>query len=269
MKEKIGILDCDSMLYSAFLDKKVIDEQTGEPLKIDGKFVYIPKTDKEIEETLDGIMYNIFQEGEFTHYIAFVKGNNTIGDRLIINPNYKQQRSKEIPEKWEFTKQYAISKWNAIEVNGLEVDDAVRITNINISNSHVVSIDKDLLWLAGENFNWRKNEWNSVNNQQEEEYLSRSLVCGDGVDNLHGIYGKGPAYCDKNNIKFVWDAFKAYIIELGLEAGVDEFYKNFKCLYILKESNKFEIPASIKINKNEDETTTYPSRSTSGRLPNP
>lgn len=246
-KVKIGVIDFDSIIYSSFYGNKVADEVTGEPKKVDGKFVIVPKTDDEIKATLDGIMYHICKEGEFTHYVGFVKGKDTIKDRLSINPDYKQQRTKEIPEKWEFTKQYAIERWNIIEVNDIEVDDAVRITYSNIPDSHIVAIDKDLLNLAGTHFNWRKNEWVEVSDREEEEYLSKSLIVGDTVDNLKGIPGKGEAYCKKNDIRFVWDAFKAYIIELGLSKGVEEFYKNFKCLYILEHSDKFKIPSVIPL----------------------
>jgi len=266
---KVAVLDIDSMLYSAFMPNKVADPETGEPLKIDGKFVYTPKTDEQIEQSLDGMMYHMFAEGGFTHYLSFVKGTDTIKDRLIANPSYKQQRNKEQPEKWEFTKQYAINRWGTIEVNNIEVDDAVRICIRRISNSHAVAIDKDVLWLEGTNFNWRKCEWTTVNAQQEEEYLSRSLICGDTVDNLKGLPGKGEAYCDKHNIYTVPDAFRAYINELGLERGVDEFYRHFKCLYILTESPYFtEIPTPLEVPKikQNDESEVNESRSTSRKL---
>lgn len=126
-KEKIALIDADSIIFSAFHGKKVMDDITGEPAKIDGKFVIIPKTDQEIQESLDFYFTDIFKNGEFTHYIIFVKGHNTIADRIKANPNYKIQRNKEIPEKWEFTKQYAIEKWKAIEINDIEVDDAINI----------------------------------------------------------------------------------------------------------------------------------------------
>ncbi len=260
----------DSMLYSAFMPNKVNDPETGEPKKEDGKFVYTPKTDDEIRATLDGIMYHIFKEGEFTHYIAFVKGSNTTNDRLIINPEYKNQRSKEIPEKWGITKQHAIEKWGAIEVSDIEVDDAVRITNINTADSHIVAIDKDLLWLKGYNFNWRKNEWYFIDQDLEEEYLSRSLIIGDTVDNLKGLPGKGEKYCDKWAIKKISQALEHYMNEYGLGRGVDEFYKNFKCLYILENSDKFtEIPNPIEVPKIEiNESEVNRSRSSTGELSN-
>lgn len=264
-RQRIALIDADSILYSAFYGNKVADDITGEPKKEDGKFVIVPKTDQEIRDTLDGIFHNIFEEGKFTHYIIFVKGNNTTDNRLSFNSDYKQHRTKETPEKWEFTKQYAIERWGAIEVNDIEVDDAIRICSVNMLDSYIVAIDKDLLWLAGENFNWRKNEWTNVSDREEEEYLAKSLIIGDTVDNIKGLPGKGESYCKKNDIRFVWDAFKAYVIELGLQRGVDEFYRNFKALYILEESDKFaELPIPIKIEYDNGENRK--SRSTTGEL---
>lgn len=268
MSEKIALIDGDSIIYSAFYGKKVADEVTGEPKKEDGKYVIVPKTDEEIQESLDGILYHIFNEGKFTHYILFLKGEKTIADRLIYNPDYKQHRTKEIPEKWEFTKQYAVDRWKAEVIDDIEVDDAVRICSLRIANSHIVAIDKDLLWLTGENFNWRKNEWSTVSTEEEEAYLAQSLIIGDTVDNIKGIPGKGESYCKKKGIYDLKSAFGAYIDELGFLKGVNEFYKNFKCLYILEESDKYtEIPTPIKIDEN-DNGENKRSRSTTGELQN-
>lgn len=127
-----------------------------------------------------------------------------------------------------------------------------------------VAIDKDILWLEGINFNWRKNEFINVTKEQAEEYLAKSLIIGDAVDNIKGIPGKGESFCAKNNIIKIKDAFLAYITEYGIGKGVDEFYKNFKCLYILESSEKFtELPTPIKI-----EYENKASRSSSGDLQN-
>lgn len=267
MSERIALIDSDSILYSAFYGNKVVDDVTGEPKKEDGKFVIVPKTDEQIMETLDGIFHHIFTEGKFTHYIIFVKGNNTTVDRLEANPEYKQHRTKEIPEKWEFTKQYAIEKWGAIEVNDIEVDDAIRICSRNMPNSYIVAIDKDLLWLSGENFNWRKNEWTYITPAMEEMYFCRSMIVGDTVDNIKGIPGKGEKYCIKNNIDSICQVLNEYINEYGASKGVNEFYKNFKALYILEESDKFtQLPTPIKIEYDNGENRE--SRSTAGNLSN-
>lgn len=273
MNEKIAIIDTDSIIHSAFYGNKVMDEYTGEPKKEDGKFVIIPKTKKQIEESFDGIFKHIFEEGQFTHYIAFVKGNNTIGDRLLINPDYKQQRTKVVNEEWEPTCQYAMERWGCIEINDMEVDDAVRIANINIPNSHIVAIDKDLLWLEGTNFNWRKNEWITVSKEEELKYLCRSMIIGDGVDNVHGLKGKGEKWCDKMGIEDLEDVLQAYCFHYNddYKVAVTEFNKNFQCLYILKEKEGFNVPKPIEITIktgenaiNEEEIT--PSRSSARKI---
>lgn len=265
-EERIALIDGDSILYTAFYGNKKADEITGEPMKVDGKFVIIPKTEQEIMETLDGILHNIFEEGNFSHYILFVRGENCRKDRMEVNPEYKQNRVKEIPKDWEFTKQYAVERWKAEVINDIEVDDAIRICSRNIKNSYIVAIDKDLLWLSGENFNWRKNEWTKVDEYQEEEYFSRSMIIGDTVDNIKGIPGRGEAFCNKYKIKTISEAFNMYFSELGPQKGMDEFYKNFKCLYILEQSDKYtQLPHPIKIEYN-DNGENKGSRSTTGNL---
>lgn len=268
-EEKIALIDGDSILYTAFYGNKKADEITGEPMKVDGKFVIIPKTEQEIMETLDGILHNLFEEGDFSHYILFIRGENCRKDRMEINPEYKQNRVKEIPREWEFTKQYAIEKWKAEIIDDIEVDDAIRICSKNIKNSHIVAIDKDLLWLEGKNFNWRKNEWTIVGKKEEEYYFSRSLVIGDTVDNVKGIKGKGEAFCNKIQINTIPDAFVAYLNEIQpKDKAVEEFFKNFKSLYILEQSDKYtQLPHPIKIEYNDDGENKG-SRSTTGNLSN-
>lgn len=268
MSRKVALIDMDSILFTAFYGKKVNDPMTGEPKREDGKFVIIEKTDEEIEESLDGIMKMIFETGEFTHYIGFVKGKNTINTRLAIYPEYKQGRPPT-PERWEFTKAYAIKAWNAVPIDNIEVDDAIRIASLNIPDSHIVAIDKDLLWLAGTNFNWRKNEWITVTKEQEAKNFAVSMICGDTVDKISGLKGKGDKYCEKNNIETLEGVFKAYLEHYYPSSkAVYEFYRTFTVLNMLEESGHFTVmPTPIKISETDEQETTV-SRSASGGLPN-
>ena len=117
-------------IYNLFDNRPILTISSKGMLFKNGLF----KEWTEIKETLNGIFHHIFVEGNFTHYIAYVKGENTIVDRLKYYPDYKQQRTKEIPEKWEFTKQYAIEKWGVIPINNIEVDDAVRQVTLTTQN---------------------------------------------------------------------------------------------------------------------------------------
>ena len=128
MTNRIAIVDLDSVLFSIGNGNKVLDEN-NEPIKRDGKFVYIDKTEAELIDSADYFMTDILKSCECDSYIAYIKGKNT-GFRKQFNPDYKSLRPKESPKFWEFVKSYLIDKWRAVEVNNIEVDDAICSTNL-------------------------------------------------------------------------------------------------------------------------------------------
>ena len=109
MQNKIAVIDADSLIFTAFHPNKVLDSE-GNPLRENNKFIYEDKTEQQIEESVDSLIHNILSNGEFTHYVGFVKGIRTILDRIKINPLYKANRPNEQPKFWEFTKRYFIEK---------------------------------------------------------------------------------------------------------------------------------------------------------------
>ena len=85
-----------------------------------------------------------------------------------------------------------------------------------------------------------------------EQYFWGSVITGDTADNIKGIPGKGPAF-----IKKLWEECKEinlfksrviceYINYFGEEAGIDEFYKNYKCLKIKDSYEGIEFIEPIK-----------------------
>jgi len=254
---KIAIIDCDSIAYIAFHPNKVLDAN-GNPLRENNKFVYQDKSERQIEASLDSLMDNILSSGGFTDYIGFVKGKNTIINRLSINPLYKSNRNAKQPKFWEFTKQSMIQRWKAVEVNGLEVDDAVNITRLNIKDSFITAIDKDLLSLEGTHYNWKKNEWVTVNTGEADTAFWSDMICGQPGDGLIGLKGKGEKYVEQlfkpnvlapdlelwvpNYVK-VLQAYYDYYKDF--EIALDEYTKMYKCLKILDKSEGFVIPEPI------------------------
>ena len=64
-------------------------------------------------------------------------------------------------------------------MDNIEVDDAVSITRNSIKDSYTVAIDKDLLWTRGCNYNWSKNEWVTVNDDEAKYYFWKSMIVGE------------------------------------------------------------------------------------------
>lgn len=171
----IAIIDLDSIMFTAAHPNKVLDE-FEQPLRENNKFVYKDKSMEEMFTSADDLMSSILGKCEADGYIAFIKGKGNF--RYEHNTEYKANRPKESPSWWKELKQYFIDKWNAIEVNGIEVDDAVNITRLQVEDSFIVALDKDLLSLEGTHYNWRTDKW--FTNSKEEACLAfwKSMIVG-------------------------------------------------------------------------------------------
>lgn len=238
--ERIGIIDLDSCVFSIGYAKDCI------------------KSNKQLEEHSDLLMNSILTKSECTGYIGYIKGNETIKDRLVFNSEYKQNRKSGKPEYWEYVKQYLIDKWNAIEVHGMEVDDAVNITRLKLENSSIIAIDKDLLTLEGRHYNWRKDEWNENDKNDAAYNFWCSMITGDVADNIKGIPKKGIKFAENlltgvgHNSIMNELIFHEYLKEFGSNKGIEEFYKNYKSLRMLDEKEGFIIPEVIKYDMKEN-----------------
>lgn len=261
---KCAIIDLDSVIFTAGHPNKQLDEN-GFPMRTedDKKFLYIEKSADELIESARELMISILTKSGATHYIAFVKGSNTLKGRKDINPEYKANRKLESPVWFNFLKDYYITQWKAVEVNDMEVDDAVNISYLNTKDSFRCAIDKDLLSLQGTNYNWSKNEWIENTYVQEERYFWTSMITGDTIDNIRGIPGKGIKYAEKLfnvspeiSTDLMCKVLIAYVSEFAnRDIGIKEFSKNYFSLKILDGFPGFVCPEIIEFNLNEYKET--------------
>ncbi len=245
--QKTAIIDLDSLCYTAFHPNKKLD-QFGVPMRTEDnkKFIYEDKSEEEIELSCDNLMRMVLENSNTTNYLAFIKGKNTIARKLAVDETYKQDRLKESPKMWSFTKEYFIKKHKAISVDNIEVDDAVNIARLNIPGAFICAIDSDLLGLEGTHYNWKKGEWITCTKEQELFKFWKDMIQGTH-NNTKGIPKKGPRYVEKlfNNIN-VEDCEKIvlneYLNYFGKEKGISEYNKNFVCLKILDSYEDMEFP---------------------------
>lgn len=70
------------------------------------------------------MMQNILDETGASSYKCFLSGDNNF--RYTINPDYKQNRKDKVdPIHRQACKDFLVSDWNAIVVDGYEADDAL------------------------------------------------------------------------------------------------------------------------------------------------
>lgn len=252
MESDIAIIDLDSVMFTIAHPNKVLDEN-GVPKKENGKFVYIEKSIDEMYNCADQIMSSILKLSKAKGYIAFIKGKGNF--RYSANSDYKANRPEESPHWWKPVKQYLINNWFAIEVNDIEVDDAVNITRLNIPNSFICAIDKDLLFLEGKHYNWRKNEWVETTKEEAHYKFWSDMIIGQPGDNIKGIPGKGVAAAKsilKDSVCFSATIIENYIQHFGEYEGIKQFYKNYISLKILESYEGFSIPQISKVNSAEE-----------------
>lgn len=255
---KLAIIDMDSVMFSIGNGIKLLDE-SGEPLRKDGKFVYRDKTPKELIESADFMMKDILSSCGATHYLAYIKGKNT-RFRAEYKEDYKANRPKESPKWWKFVKEYLKLQWKIIEVDNIEVDDMVSITSRMVQDSFIVAIDKDLLQLPGRHFNWRTKEFVTTTGEEAKRQFWVDMISGQPGDNIKGIPGKGPKYVEKafgestDESELAVKTFMEYLKAFDIDLGIKEFVANYRSLYILQDHPDFVLPDPVEVNIESKET---------------
>lgn len=227
----LGLFDADHVSFIACYNK------VNEP----------EKTLDEVYNNVDSYINRIFREINLDYYIGFL----TIGRnfRYNINPEYKANRKDgpKIPFIKE-SKDYMIEKWSFIFHTDLEADDLIGIYNKYYSikdsdrinyNTIIISPDKDLLTLQGNIYNPKSKESRYMSEKESNNKLFCQMITGDTVDGIKGLNKKGIKFAEKiltdNDITNFVKGFEFYLLEHGREKGIEEFYKNYKCLKILTE----------------------------------
>ncbi len=236
-KPIINIFDSDFIPFYVLNIKKGEEEKTLEQYKYQ----------------CDNFIENINKATNADYYIGYL----TIGKcfRYDINPSYKANRKYDnLPKYLNELKEYLANNHNFIGQVGYEADDLV--ISFKAQNSQyesiIVSPDKDILNLEGKHFNPRKMEFKETSNEESIEYFWKSMICGDTIDGIKGIPGKGEKYFynevyneENLGIGLPFLIFNEYIQNFGEYEGIKEFYKNFMSLRLV-DTIKLE---DIKLNK--------------------
>jgi hypothetical protein len=221
--ERVAIIDADSICFIAHWnsDSKSFDK----PLD-------------DILQSTDQIISNILITIGASKYIGFVGYGRCI-ERDAVYPEYKANRKDRQPlEHLRTIKDYMVEKWQFIALHGIEADDMVNSVRVKVDGSIVCAIDKDLLMLEGTHYNYKKNEWVTVSEQEAALYFWKSMIIGDSADNIKGLEGKGKAFADKLLLNIEDEqslriaVFEEYIDHYGEYEGISKFYQNYICLKI-------------------------------------
>lgn len=175
----------------------------------------------------EDLVDSILVATEATEFDLYLTGKDNF--RYTIYPEYKAHRPKEKPFWLEKIRQYLIATFNAKVIDGQEADDALGIEQAgvlalneiyhNISPGEdidggeayasdgvyfskqeetvICSIDKDLLMIPGQHYDFVKDKFTYISEEQGLKNFYMQCLTGDRADNIKGIPGIGPKKAQK------------------------------------------------------------------------
>ena len=142
-----------------------------------------------IEETISRIL----EATESTSYQIYLSAPREGTFRYELNPDYKGNRKQPKPIHYQLLKDYLIQKYGAIVAVNEEADDLLGIEQSSNEDTIIVSIDKDLLQIAGNHYNFVTKEFITIDEDEGRLFFYLQLLMGDKADNIPGITGIGIA----------------------------------------------------------------------------
>lgn len=159
----------------------------------------ITKINTQMDKLMSGREYEII-------YIIGGEGNY----RKELDESYKAHRGQK-PFYAEYVKEHLKEQTGAICIKGVESDDVIAlVAEMDLANTVIVSLDKDLRNLPCNHYNPDSEAYVSVDSPDGARSFLRQIVTGDSVDNIKGIPGLGKVASETvvdNLPELTWDCF--------------------------------------------------------------
>ena len=222
---------------------------------------YQLETEEDVKLTIDRALDNILlgcskyveDVSGYTLFLTDNKGNY----RKKIDKDYKGNRTNmRKPVHLELIFEYVKDKYNAEVTWGQEADDGLGINQTD--KTVICTTDKDLLMIPGAHYNWVKDEYQYVSEEQGRRFFYTQVLTGDPVDNIKGIPGIGKAKAKKilgdetDEIELcqrVWEAFLQYYmkendndLKKASQAAYKDYIKTGRLIKIREAPKELWVP---------------------------
>lgn len=190
----------------------------------------------------DMILFN-----EFGEYEAYLTGKGNFRQKVATTAEYKGNRTAAKPQHYNALRDYLVEKWGAVVIEGQEADDeiGIRAYELDPEEYTICSIDKDLDMLRGQHYNFVKNTFYEVTEEEAIFNFYKQILTGDRVDNIIGIKGIGDVKA-KRILKECKDENEMYLAVLEAYQGNSErVLENGRLLWIRRARNQVWQPPSL------------------------
>jgi 5'-3' exonuclease len=175
----------------ALVDGDIIVHRVGYTTNNDEEWVAEARS----SEMLD----NILTETSATQFEVWLSDARERTFRAALSADYKANRlNQPRPKHYDFIKGYLIRECGARIASEMEADDSLGIAQDKSGVETVIcSIDKDLLQIPGQHYNFVKKEWACVTEWEGLVWFYKQILIGDSTDNVQGCKGIGPVKAGK------------------------------------------------------------------------
>lgn len=192
------IVDADSLIYAAgfsadvgvakeFMENLGCDREKADELALDEDYLVMALGN--LKQQLQDCV-KPFDSSKAQFYLT--GSGNYRYDIATIAP-YKGNRVNKKPRYYNELREYAVQKWGAVVVEGMEADDAVSIEQWKHKDKStvLVGIDKDLRNTPGHHYNPRKQEHSYLTLAEADLNFWMQVATGDSTDNVKGLHKVG------------------------------------------------------------------------------
>lgn len=207
---------------------------------------------------VDELMQRILHETAAYDYQAFLTGSDNF--RLKYNPEYKANRKDtKRPDYLQLCREHLVVHWKAQVADGYEADDSMGIEQTKSPDTTIIcTIDKDLLQVPGEHYNFVKQEFKTVSPKEGLLSFYWQTIMGDRTDNIFGFDGLARNTIPKK-LEYLYEELQ-HASQMGTELDMldivrskydndERLLMNGICLWIQREPNQiWEFPIGYEKN---------------------
>lgn len=187
----------------------------------------------------DIILFNGFGD-----YQGFLTGKTNFRTDVAVTAPYKGNRKSAKPKHYQALRDYMENKWGFSMSEGQEADDAIGIEAYSLDPESycICSIDKDLDMLRGKHYNFVKDTFYTVTEEEALFNFYKQILTGDRVDNIIGLKGIGDVKA-KRILKECNNENEMYLAILkAYEGNEQRVLENAQLLWIRREPNQIWQP---------------------------
>lgn len=184
-----------------------------------------------VRSRVDELILNTKEECQTDIMKFYLSDSGRTNFRFEIYPEYKANRPPK--PKWHgWIRDYLLDEYEAVVVPRHEADDCMAM--FQTEDTICVSIDKDLLQIPGQHYNFVKKEWHAVEEFEGLRWFYRQILMGDSTDNLPGLWRVGPAKTDKltswcQTEEDLWSVVQETYDEHGIDISLG--IRNGQCMW--------------------------------------